>query len=116
MIVRKDKSFVKLELYPDSDWLGDADWVLDDNTQQELEEKIASLYPNFNFVTDEKGQLIDVTATEPTPEPAPEPTLEERLAEQEATIATLEEKITELGTYNETLTECVLEMSEYVYQ
>ena len=102
MIVRKDKSFMKLGLYPDSDWLGDADWVLDDNTQQELEEKIASLYPNFDFVTDEKGQLIDVTATEPVPEPAPEPTLEERLAEQEATIATL--------------TECILEMSEYVYQ
>ena len=66
MIVRKDKSFVKLGLYPDSDWLGDADWVLDDNTQQELEEKIASLYPNFDFVTDEKGQLIDVEAIEPS--------------------------------------------------
>lgn len=66
MIVRKDKSFVKLGLYPDSDWLGDADWVLDDNTQQELEEKIASLYPNFDFVTDENGQLIDVEAIEPS--------------------------------------------------
>lgn len=66
MIVRKDKSFVKLGLYPNSDWLGDADWVLDDNTQQELEEKIASLYPNFDFVTDEKGRLIDVEAIEPS--------------------------------------------------
>ena len=57
---------MKLGLYPDSDWLGDADWVLDDNTQQELEEKIASLYPNFDFVTDEMGQLIDVEAIEPS--------------------------------------------------
>lgn len=78
MIVRKDKSFVKMGLYPDSDWLGDADWVLDDNSQQELEDKIASLYPNFDFVTDENGQLIDVTATEPLTESEPEePTQDE---------------------------------------
>ena len=42
MIVRKDKSFNKMGLYPDTDWIGDADWVLDDNDPKEagLEELI----------------------------------------------------------------------------
>ena len=114
MLLYNNKGFITNSEHPDDDWIGNANYVVPDSS--ELAKKIMDLYPYFDFVTDEKGQLIDATATEPAPEPAPEPTLEERLAEQEATIATLEEKITELGTYNETLTECVLEMSEYVYK
>ena len=65
MIVRKDKSFNKMGLYPDTDWIGDADWVLDDNDPKdaEIEEKIISLYPNFDFVFDDDGNIADVVET-----------------------------------------------------
>ena len=84
MIVRKDKSFNKMGLYPDTDWIGDADWVLDDNDSKdaEIEEKIISLYPNFEFVFDDDGQPIDVTETEPEPKP-PEITTEQRMTAME---------------------------------
>lgn len=67
MIIFKDKSFLKMELYPDTDWIGDANWVLDDNDSKdaEIEEKIISLYPNFDFVFDDDGNIADVTETEP---------------------------------------------------
>ena len=52
MIVYKDKSFLKMDLYPDTDWVGDADFILDDNDEKdaEIEAKIIELYPNFDFV------------------------------------------------------------------
>ena len=93
MIVRKDKSFNKMGLYPDTDWLGNADWVLNDNAPKdaELEEKIISLYPNYDFVLDDDGNIADVTATEPVPaETVPEPPTNAELA---AAIAELAEVI-----------------------
>ena len=93
MIVRKDKSFNKMGLYPDTDWIGDADWVLDDNDEKdaEIEEKIIKLYPNFDFVLDDDGNIADVTATEPVPvETVPEPPTNAELA---AAIAELAEVI-----------------------
>ena len=66
MIVRKDKSFNKMGLYPDTDWIGDADWVLDDD-----------------------GNIADVTETEPAPVPPAPPTN----AELAAAIAELAEVI-----------------------
>ena len=84
MIVYKDRRFTKRDLYPDTDWIGDADWVLDDNDEKdaEIEEKIISLYPNFEFVFDDNGQPIDVTETEPEPKP-PEITTEQRMTAME---------------------------------
>lgn len=65
MIVYKNKGFVTNSEYPDTDWVGDADWVLDDNDEKdaELEAKIISLYPNFEFVFDENGNISDVVET-----------------------------------------------------
>ena len=90
MIVRKDKSFNKMGLYPDTDWIGDADWVLDDNDSKdaEIEEKIISLYPNFNFILDDDGNIADVTATEPA-EKLPEITLEQRVTATENAVEEL---------------------------
>ena len=90
MIVRKDKSFNKMGLYPDTDWIGDADWVLDDNNSKdaEIEEKIISLYPNFDFVLDDDGNIADVTATEPA-EKLPEITLEQRVTATENAVEEL---------------------------
>ena len=80
MIVRKDKSFNKLSLYPNTDWIGNADWVIPDDS--ELAEKIKRSYPNFEFVFDENGQPVDVTETEPEPKP-PEITTEQRMTAME---------------------------------
>ena len=90
MIVRKDKSFNKMGLYPDTDWIGDADWVLDDNDEKdaEIEEKIIKLYPNFDFVLDGDGDIADVTATEPA-EKLPEITLEQRVTATENAVEEL---------------------------
>ena len=90
MIVYKSKFFAKSEKYPDTDWIGDADWVLDDNDEKdaELEAKIISLYPNFEFVFDDDGNIADVTATEPA-EKLPEITLEQRVTATENAVEEL---------------------------
>ena len=91
MIVYKNKSFAKNSDHSNTDWIGDADWVLDDNDEKdtELEEKIIRLYPNFEFVFDDDGQPVDVTETEPEPKPPAPPTN----AELAAAIAELAEVI-----------------------
>ena len=90
MIVYESKFFAKSEKYPDTDWVGDADWVLDDNDEKdaEIEEKIISLYPNFEFVFDDDGNIADVTATEPA-EKLPEITLEQRVTATENAVEEL---------------------------
>ena len=61
MIVYKNKSFAKNSDYPDTDWIGDADWIIPDDS--ELAEKIKELYPNFEFVFDDNGNISDVIET-----------------------------------------------------
>ena len=89
MVVFRNKQFVKCEEFPDTDFTGNADWVLDDNDEKdaELEAKIIGLYPNFDFVFDENGEPVDVTETEPEPKPPAPPTN----AELAAAIAELAE-------------------------
>ena len=91
MVVFKNKQFVKCEEFPDTDFTGNADWVLDDNDEKdaELEAKIISLYPNFEFVFGDDGQPIDAIETEPAPVPPAPPTN----AELAAAIAELAEVI-----------------------
>lgn len=76
MVVFKNKQFVKCEEFPDTDWIGNSDWVLDDNNERdaELEAKIISLYPNFEFVLDNDGNISDVVEMEPAPVPPAPPT------------------------------------------
>lgn len=76
MVVFKNKQFVKCEEFPDTDFTGNADWVLDDNGERdaEIEEKIISLYPNFEFVLDDDGNISDAVETEPAPIPPAPPT------------------------------------------
>ena len=85
MIIYKNKFFVKSEKYPDTDFAGDADWVISDDS--ELAEKIIALYPNFDFVLDDDGNISDVVGTEPAPVPPAPPTN----AELAAAIAELAE-------------------------
>lgn len=57
MIVYKNKWFIIDMEHPDTDWLGDADWVVPDDS--ELGKKIVSYAPNFELVV-KNGKLIDV--------------------------------------------------------
>ena len=84
MIVYSDKRFSANSDHPNDDWIGNADWVLDDNDERdaELEAKIISLYPNFEFVLDDNGNISDVVETEPEPKP-PEITTEQRMTAME---------------------------------
>ena len=64
MILYNDKRFITNSLYPNSDWIGDADYVVDDTS--DLANKIINNYPYFDFVLDDEGNLMDVIATEPS--------------------------------------------------
>lgn len=65
MILYKNKCYITNSEYPDTDWVGDADFILNDNDEKdaEIEEKIISLYPNFEFVLDDDGDISDVVET-----------------------------------------------------
>ena len=89
MIIYKNKRYIKCDLFPNSDWIGDADWVLNDEIDLELENKIIDLYPNFDLVLNGTGNIVDVVETEPVPSPPVPPTN----AELAAAIAELAEVI-----------------------
>ena len=66
MILYKNKRFITNSEYPDTDWVGDADFILNDNDKKdaELESKIIEIYPNFEFVLNDDGnKIVDVVAT-----------------------------------------------------
>ena len=83
MVLYKDKRFVTRSDVPDTDFMGDADFVVPDDS--ELAEKIIRLYPNFEFVFGDNGQPVDVTETEPEPKP-PEITTEQRMTAMENAV------------------------------
>lgn len=87
MVLYTDKRFITNSEHPNDDWTGHADWVIPDDS--ELTKKIKQLYPNFEFVFDDDGNIADVTATEPAPVPPAPPTN----AELAAAIAELAEVI-----------------------
>lgn len=76
MILYKDKRFISNSEYPDTDWVGDADFVIPNGS--ELAEKIKAAYPYFEFVFDGE-ELIDIEETERPPAP-PEPPTNAELA------------------------------------
>lgn len=86
MIVYKDKRFISNSDYPDTDWVGDADYIIPDGS--ELAEKIKQAYPYFNFIFDGE-KIVDIEETERPPAPPAPPTN----AELAAAIAELAEVI-----------------------
>lgn len=86
MILYKNKKFISNSEYPDTDWVGDADFVIPDGS--ELAEKISQAYPYFELVFDGE-ELVDIEETERPPEPPAPPTN----AELAAAIAELAEVI-----------------------
>lgn len=77
MILYKDGSYTINPAFPDTDFLGNADYIVPDGS--ELAKKILALFPDFAIVTDGDGKFIDITAIEPAPAPEPAPTDHERL-------------------------------------
>ena len=61
MILYNDKRFITNSEHPNDDWFGDADYVIPDDS--ELARKIIALYPNFEIVTDDNGDIVDVVET-----------------------------------------------------
>lgn len=86
MILYKNKKFISNSEYPDTDWVGNADFVIPDGS--ELAEKIKQAYPYFSFVFDGE-KIVDIEETERPPMP-PEPPTNAELA---AAIAELAEVI-----------------------
>ena len=86
MVLYKNKHFITRSDAPDTDFIGDADYVVPDDS--ELAEKIKTLYPNFEFVLGDDGNIADVTATEPA-EKLPEITLEQRVTATENAVEEL---------------------------
>ena len=82
MIVYKDKKFITNSEYPDTDWVGDADFVIPDGS--DLAEKIKQAYPYFELVFDGEN-IVDIEETERPPVP-PEITQEQRLTAAENAI------------------------------
>ena len=84
MVLFKDKRYITNSEHPDDDWTGHADFVIPDGS--ELVQKIIGLYPNFEFVFDDDGNISDVVETEPAPLP-PEPPTNAELAAAIAELA-----------------------------
>lgn len=61
MVLYKNKHFITRSDAPDTDFMGDADYVVPDDS--EIAEKIKTLYPNFDFVFDGDGNITDVIET-----------------------------------------------------
>ena len=61
MVLYSDKRFITNSEHPNDDWVGNADWVIPDGS--ELAKKIKGLYPNFDFVFDDNGEISDVIET-----------------------------------------------------
>ncbi|MGN0637701.1 MAG: hypothetical protein ACI4J0_04975 [Huintestinicola sp.] len=62
-----DKRFITNSEHPNDDFTGDADHVIPDGSGPA--EKIIRLYPNFDFVFNDDGNITDVTETIPAPVP-----------------------------------------------
>lgn len=77
MIIYENKCYEMRSDMPDDDWTGEALYVVQDGSP--LAAKIAEHCPYYDFVTDENGNLIDITPTERPPEPEPEPSAEHLL-------------------------------------
>lgn len=61
MVIYKDKRVISNSDFPDSDFMGDADFVIPDDSDLAL--KIMGLFPNFEIIFDDAGNIVDVTET-----------------------------------------------------
>ena len=92
MVILSDKNVVIMPEFPNTDFTnGDALYVVDDNS--DLAQKVKDNVPYYDFVLDDRGNLVDI---EPTERPAPvdpiEPITVDDLAVAVAEIAEQQEQ------------------------
>ena len=88
MVLYNDGNFVTNSSFPDTDFMGDADFVIPDDT--EIAEKVRRLYPYAKIVTDDSGGIVDVVEIEhDVTEKLPEITLEQRVTATENAVEEL---------------------------
>ena len=88
MLINKEtKAVVDNFDMPNENWIGDTHYLVDSNSK--LAKKIWDNVPYFDFVTDEAGNLIDVTPTE-KPAVEYEPTTEDMLLEMDYRLTCVE--------------------------
>ena len=86
MVVYKNGAYTINRAYPDTDFIGCADFVVPDGS--ELAEKIIAMYPNFRIIENDDGGIADVVETEAvTAETLPEPPTNAELAAAIAELA-----------------------------
>lgn len=83
MILYSDKRFISNSEYPDTDWIGDADYVIHD--ESELAEKIKQAYPYFEYILDDDRNIVGIKETE-RPPVVPTISQEQRLTAAENAI------------------------------
>lgn len=64
MVLYKNKQYITRSDAPDVDFIGNADYIIPDGS--ELAEKILRLYPNFEIITDDGGNIVDVVKIDET--------------------------------------------------
>lgn len=88
MIVnKKNKGFQTRSDLPNTNWIGDEWYVVPDNTP--LANKIMQYFPRYDFVLDDKGNLIDVVEVEKTEEEIKEEKVEEIKSELNSLDSTI---------------------------
>lgn len=64
MVLYKNKQYITRSDAPDVDFIGNADYIIPDGS--ELAKKILLLYPNFEIITDDGGNIVDVVKIDET--------------------------------------------------
>lgn len=102
IINKKDKSYQTRSDKPNSNWLGEEWYCVDDNSQ--IAGKIETLFPRYDFVLDDNGNMIDVieipkTDAELTQEKIDEIDAELATIDSQGVTRHLENQIEASGTY-----------------
>ena len=61
MVIYKNNQIISNSDFPNSDFMGDADLVIPDDSEFAL--KIMELFPNFEIIFDDTGSIVDVIET-----------------------------------------------------
>lgn len=99
--------------YPNLDWTGKADFIIDETNPENVEliNKIKEYAPYFDYVTNLIGELIDVVKTGEMEFETPV----DPVAELQEENKTLKAQVQALTESNQFLEECIVEMAEIVY-
>lgn len=98
---------------PNTDWTGEAEFVLDETSPEkaELISKVREFAPYFDYVKNDAGELVDVTKTKDFVPKIPVSPLETLRGENKE----LQAKVKALTESNQMLEDCIVEMAEIVY-